>query len=143
MHANGRGGLPKDDVEAVRLYILAADLGYAPATVALGNIHREGAGKERFRKLSIKISPEKATPSAISLVENQKLKLGGQEEQQQQQRKREGKFEKSFEERIGRKGGGPDVGRKHRRTHPHKTENLDMLAAVATAASSLENSPSR
>jgi TPR repeat protein len=40
----GRGGLPKDEREAVRLLKLAADQGLAQSQFFLGNLHEQGRG---------------------------------------------------------------------------------------------------
>jgi Sel1 repeat len=43
-YANGRGGLPKDESEAARLYKLAADQGNATAQTNLGFFYENGRG---------------------------------------------------------------------------------------------------
>jgi TPR repeat protein len=43
-YETGRGGLPKDDREAARLYKLAADQGNAAAQAYLGIFYEQGRG---------------------------------------------------------------------------------------------------
>jgi TPR repeat protein len=57
--SNGRGGLPKDDKEAARLYKLAADQGNAAAQAHLGPMDANGRGglpkddKEALRRYKL------------------------------------------------------------------------------------------
>ena len=46
MYAIGRG-VPQDDAEAVRWYRLAADQGYVPALINLGNMYETGEASRR------------------------------------------------------------------------------------------------
>ena len=47
MYESGRGGLPKDDREAARLFKLAADQGYDRAQVNLGLMYAMGWGVQQ------------------------------------------------------------------------------------------------
>ena len=44
MYANGRGGLPKDDAQAVRWFRKAADAGHAGRMTWLGVMYEKGRG---------------------------------------------------------------------------------------------------